>query len=119
MSDADAGEREARPLVRLPGEVETPPVSREAGVEAGVLLRRPRRGEAIGMPHPRPLPSIGPRRHALRINDRGRAWRIVDRVDAGAIVIVEVFGKATRATPRAVIGRCQARLRDFDRGDGP
>jgi phage-related protein len=103
-----------KPLVWLHGEVKTPPFSTEARVEAGVLLRRLQRGERLGLPHSRPLPVIGPRCHELRIVDGRVAWRIVYRTDADAIVIAEVFRKATQKTPTQVIENCQRRLRNYD-----
>ncbi len=36
------------------------------------------------------------------------------RVDADAIVIVEVYSKRTRATPQQVVQVCQRRLRAYD-----
>jgi len=36
------------------------------------------------------------------------------RIDADAIVIVDVFCKRTAATPRAVIDACKRRLREYD-----
>ncbi len=47
------------------------------------------------MPHSRPMPSIGPRCHELRIQDQSKTWRIVYRRDSDAIVIAEVFAKTT------------------------
>jgi len=58
-----------KPLVWLKGEVRTPPFSAEARVEAGFLLRRLQKGESLGLPHSRPMPSIGSQCHELRIND--------------------------------------------------
>ena len=55
-----------------------------------MLLRRLQRGESLGLPHPRPMPSIGPRCHELRVTDQGVAWRIIYRVDPDAIIILEV-----------------------------
>ena len=106
--------REDKPLVWLHGEVRTPPFSPGARVEAGVLLRRLQRGESLGLPHSRPMPSIGPRCHELRVTDRGVAWRITYRVDPDAIIILEVFSKKTRRTPQEVIAACVQRLRDYD-----
>lgn len=103
-----------KPLVWLHGEVKSPPFSSAARIEAGVLLRRLQRGENLAMPHSRPMPSIGPRCHELRIHDEQATWRLVYRVDDDAIVIVEVFSKKTRATPRQVIEICQRRLRAYD-----
>jgi len=98
----------------LHGEVRTPPLSAAARLEAGVLLRRLRRGESLGLPQSRPMPSIGKRCHELRITDEDATWRIVYLIDADAIVIAEVFAKKTQATPTAVVAACQRRLRSYD-----
>ena len=82
-----------KPLVRLAGEVKTPPFSREARIEAGYLLRLLQKGELISMPLSRPMPNIGNRCHELRINDKNKTWRIVYRIDEDAIVVVDVFAK--------------------------
>jgi phage-related protein len=111
--------RRDKPLVWLRGEVKTPPFSSAARVEAGALLRRLQRGENLGMPHVRPMPSIGRRCYELRIVDVARAWRIVYRVDTDAIVIADVFPKTTRTTPRRIIEECQKRLRSYDRVSEP
>lgn len=106
--------REGRSLVWLHGEVKTPPFSPEGRVETGVLLRRLQRGEGLGMPHSRPMPSIGARCHELRVTDQGAVWRIIYRVDPDAIIILEVFSKKTRRTPQEVIDTCIQRLRAYD-----
>lgn len=103
-----------KPLVWLRGEVRTPPFSVSARVAAGVLLRRLQRGDALGLPHSRPLPSIGDRCSELRIADEAVSWRIVYRIDPVAVVIVEVFRKKSRVTPRRVIDDCRRRLRAYD-----
>ncbi|MGB6045386.1 MAG: type II toxin-antitoxin system RelE/ParE family toxin [Pirellulales bacterium] len=103
-----------RPLVWLEGEIKTPPFSTEARIEVGTLLRRLQQGENIGMPHSRPMPSIGARCHELRVRDQDQNWRIMYRIDSDAIVIVEVFAKKTGATPKKVIDKCKARLRAYD-----
>ena len=107
-----------KPLVWLHGEVKSPPLSSAARIEGGVLLRRLQRGEALSMPHSRPMPSIGARCHELRINDEQATWRIIYRIDLDAIVICEVFSKKTTATPPAVVRSCQRRLREYDAFDG-
>lgn len=109
--DDDGG----KDIVWLHGEIKTPPFSIEARVEAGTLLRRVQEGESLGMPHSRPMPSIGPGCHELRVRDRNRIWRVVYRIDPDAIVIVEVFAKTTQATPKAVIDTCRQRLSHHDR----
>ena len=68
------------------------------------------------MPHSRPMPSIGRRCHELRIPDERVSWRVVYRIDADAIVILEVFSKKTGRTPRRVVDRCKAKLREYDDG---
>jgi phage-related protein len=103
-----------KPLVWLHGQIKTPPMSRESRVEAGYLLRRLQRGDKLSMPHSRPMPSLSPRCHELRIVDAAVTWRIVYRIDADAIVIAEVFGKKTRTTPQTVIEKCRKRLKDYD-----
>ena len=103
-----------KPLVWLHGEVKTPPFSRAARLEAGVLLRRLQQGERLGMPHCRPMPSIARRCHELRIQDRNETWRVLFRLDEDAVVLLEVFSKKSRATPRKVIETCRRRLAVYD-----
>ena len=99
-----------KPLVWMAGQVRTPPFSSEARVEAGFLLRRLQKGHVLTMPHSRPMPSIGKGCHGLRIVDGGLSWRIVYFVDRDAVVVLEVFAKKTRATPKKVIDACTTRL---------
>jgi phage-related protein len=103
-----------KPLVWLRGEIKTPPFSKTARVEAGLLLRRLQMGEPLSLPQSRPMPAIGARCHEIRIVDAGHTWRIVHRTDLDAIVIGEVFDKKTRATPHDVIDRCKERFRRYD-----
>ena len=104
-----------KPLAWLHGEVKTPPFSQTARLEAGFLLRRLQQGDALSMPHSRPMPGLGARCHELRINDSGGNWRLVYRVDADAVVIAEVFAKKTEKTPKAVLDTCRRRLKEYDR----
>jgi phage-related protein len=83
-------------------------------MEAGVLLRRLQRGEKLGMPHSRPMPTIGRRCHELRIPDGDKTWRVVYRIDDDAIIIWEVFAKKDRTTPQLVIDACKKRIKDYD-----
>ena len=105
---------ERKLLAWLEGEIKTPPLSREARVEAGTLLRRLQEGESLGMPHSRPMPSIGARCHELRVRDEDHDWRVIYRIDADAIVIADVFSKKTGKTPRKVIDNCKRRLARYD-----
>jgi phage-related protein len=101
-------------LVWLEGEIKTPPFSPAARLETGFLLRQLQQGEKLGLPHSRPMPSIGGRCHELRINDAQATWRIVYRIDPDAILILEVFSKKTQKTPKTVIDTCIRRLKDYD-----
>jgi phage-related protein len=103
-----------KPLIWLHGEVKTPPFSKEARIETGYLLRRLQQGDSLSMPWSKPIPSIGPRCHELRITDEKSAWRLIFRIDKDAIVILEVFQKKTRRTPQTVIDLCKRRLRQYD-----
>ncbi len=109
MSPAD------RPLVWLHGEIKTPPFSQAARIEAGYLLRLLQKGQTLGLPQSRPMPVVGRHCHELRVRDAGADWRIVYRRDVDAVVILEVFSKKTRATPKTVIDACVRRLREYDR----
>jgi phage-related protein len=103
-----------KPLAWLHGEIKTPPLSRSARLEAGFSLRQLQRGELLSMPQSRPMPSVGPRCHELRINDVTSTWRVVYRIDNDAIVILEVFAKKTGKTPKTVIDTCRKRLKEYD-----
>jgi phage-related protein len=103
-----------KPLAWLHGEIKTPPLSEEARLEAGYLLRLLQRGESIGMPHSKPMPTIGQRCHELRIQDKQQTWRIVYRIDVDAIVLADVFSKKTGKTPKSTIELCRKRLKDYD-----
>ena len=102
-----------KPLVWLHGEIKTPPFSRNARIEAGVLMRRLQRGENISLPHSRSMPTIGKGCHELKIPDENRTWRIVYCVDSAAIVVLEVFAKTTSKTPVEVIEICRVRLKRY------
>jgi len=104
-----------KPLVWLHGDVKTPPFTRDARLEAGLLLRRLQKGEKIALPHSKPMPSIGARCHELRITDEDSIWRIMYRIDTDAIIILEVFRKKSAKTPKRVLDVCKLRLKVFDR----
>jgi phage-related protein len=103
-----------KPLVILHGAIKTPPLSSEARLEVGFLLRRLQTGEKLTLPRSRPMPTIGPNCHELRVPDGAHAWRVVYRIDPDAILIVDVFAKKTQQTPKAVIDSCRERLRAYD-----
>ncbi len=53
--------------------------------------------------------------HELRVNDEVSTWRVVYRIDADAIVILEVFAKKTGTTPKSVVDTCRKRLKEYYR----
>lgn len=106
--------RPVKPLVWPHGEIKTPPFSAETRQEAGMLLRYLQNGLAIGMPQAEPLPVVGPHCGAIRVRDGQHNWRIMYRVDADAVVIVDVYSKKTRKIPDEVMVRCKQRLARYD-----
>lgn len=103
-----------RPLRWIAGEVTVPPFSEAAHDEAMALLERAQNGAKLSLPHSRPMPSIGPRCHELRIKAENVTHRIIYRTDADAIVVAEVFVKKTPQTPPQVLKNCQRRYRLYD-----
>lgn len=103
------------------GEVKTPPMSRETRIETGAMLRAVQRGELLSLPLSRPLPTIGPGCHELRVADveTGCEWRLIYYIGSSAIAVLEVFQKKTRVTPGNVLANCRRRLADFKRRDAP
>ena len=103
-----------KPLAWLREEIRSPPLSRSARLQMGFLLRLLQRGEVLGMPHSRPMQSIAPRCHELRVADRDAIWRLIYRIDKEAIVVIALFNKKTAKTPKAVIDLCKRRLSEYD-----
>ena len=117
MAKARPADREApapKPLVWLHGEVKTPPFTAGGRQEAGKLLRLLQQGEQPGLPQAEPLPIVGNRCGALRVRDAALNWRIMYRIDADAVLILEVYAKKTRKIPDEVIARCRDRLKRYD-----
>jgi phage-related protein len=104
-----------KPVIWLRGEIKTPPFTDGSRREIGALLRVVQDGETLGMPFSRPMPSIGPRCHELRVADAEHNWRLIYRIDPDAILVVDVFAKTTRKTTKQTIDACKARLRVYDR----
>jgi len=60
------------------------------------------------------MPSVGAGCHELRIPDERVSWRIMYRLDGDAVIILAVFQKTTRKTPRRLIAAAQRRLTLYD-----
>jgi phage-related protein len=103
----------SKPLVWLHGEVKTPPFSAKARSEAGYLLRLLQEGERLGMPESRPMAAIGSNCHELRVIDENVTRRIIYGLASDAVVILVVFEKATRATPRHIIEIARRRWKKY------
>ena len=106
--------KKEKPLVWLHGEIKTPPFSALARIEAGFLLRQLQQGIKLELPHSRPMPNIGTRCHEIRITDENTIWRIIYRIDEDAIIILEVFKKKSRQTPKKVIDVCKDRIKVYN-----
>lgn len=83
-------------------------------MEAGALLGRLQQGEMPVFPEARALPAVGRHCVELRIVDRDVSWRIVCSVEPDVILILDVFAKKTRTTPKAAIDACRRRLRSYE-----
>jgi len=103
-----------KPLCWLGDTVTIPPFSDEAAREAAALLEVVALGGVLAMPYCRPMPSVGRRCFELRVNDRDQTWRIIYHVADDAIVILDVFSKKSRVTPRRIIDRCRRRLKRYE-----
>jgi phage-related protein len=103
-----------KPIFWLGNEIKTPPFSEESRQEVGYLLGRLQEGVTIGLPHVRPMPSIGTACYEIRVNASEGQWRIVFRIDQDAIIIANVFLKKTEKTSKEVINLCIKRLARYD-----
>ena len=45
--------------------------------------------------------------------DQKATWRLMYRIDADAIAILDVFSKKTKATPQRAIDACKKRLAQY------
>jgi phage-related protein len=108
-----------KPLIWIGGSVTTPPFSEAARLEAGFLLRQVQAGEVPPMPHSRPMPGIGAGCHELRVQDKSVTWRLVYRLEADCVLLLEVFEKKTAKTPKPVVATCRQRIRDYARTRDP
>ncbi len=103
-----------KPLRWLADEIRVPPFSPEAALEVGALLEIVALGGMPAMPRSRPMPSVGARCHELRVTDQRQTLRVIYHIAEDAIVVLDVFSKKTRRTPRQVIDRCRRRLRRYE-----
>lgn len=65
------------------------------------------------MPESRPMPTVGTNCHELRVQDGRLTWRIIYGLTLDAVVILEVFEKKTRATPKHVVDVAKRRWKQY------
>ena len=65
------------------------------------------------MPASRPMPEVGRNCHELRVVDGEATWRLIYHLEPDAVVILEIFSKKTRTTPRHVLDAATHRLRMY------
>ncbi len=90
-------------------------MSVEARREIGFLLRQLQEGIALSLPASRPMPEIEKGCHELRVKDESRDWRVAYAVERDAILILEVFEKGSKRTPKQVKEVCRKRVREYRR----
>ncbi len=100
----------SKPIVWLPRETSPPPFSPRARIRVGELLRSLQVGEAVPPPDSRPMPQVGWRCHELRVPDAWHMWRIVYALEPEAVVLLDIFSRATSTTSAVVVERCRWRL---------
>jgi phage-related protein len=105
----------AKPLRLLHGEIKTPPMSLAARREIGFHLRQLQEGALLALPASRPMPEIESGCHELRVRDEVHEWRLIYSVEPDAILILEVFRKSTRQTPKKAKETCRKRVREYRR----
>ena len=79
----------------------------------GEALRNLQKGVNLGMPLSRPMPTIAPGVHELRIRGEGATVRIFYYVrKADAIIVFHTFQKKSQETPSREIGLARQRLQE-------
>lgn len=61
------------------------------------------------------MPEIESGCHELRVKDEGNDWRTVYAVEPDAILILEVFRKSSKQTPKQIKETCRKRLLEYRR----
>ncbi|MGZ5434041.1 MAG: type II toxin-antitoxin system RelE/ParE family toxin [Thermoanaerobaculia bacterium] len=61
------------------------------------------------------MPEIESGCHELRVKDGSHAWRVAYAVERDAILILGVFEKGSKKTPKQVKEICRKRVREYRR----
>jgi phage-related protein len=85
--------------------------------DLGRLLRHLQNGRLLAMPHSRPMPVVALGVEELRVKDASGQYRsfIVRKAPCG-ILVLHVFAKKSRETPRGEIELARRRLREMKHG---
>ena len=59
------------------------------------------------------MPLIGSNCHELRVIDENVTWRVLYGLASDAVVILEIFEKKTRATPKHVLEAAKRRWKKY------
>jgi phage-related protein len=86
----------------------------ETRIETVKLIMLLRAGESLKMPLSRPMPSVAPGAHELRIRDRFGQLRVFYFTKLkDAILVFHLFRKKTRRTPKREFDTGRKRLREM------
>jgi len=81
--------------------------------DLGRLIRHLQQGRSLGLPHSRPMPVVALGVDELRVKDKSGQYRaFVVRKTPRGILVLHVFAKKTRETPRGDIELARQRLRE-------
>jgi phage-related protein len=76
-------------------------------------IARLEEGHMLSMPLSRPMPSIGPGAHELRLRERSGVYRVVYvLLSKGRVVLLHAFKKTTEATSPRDIEIARTRLKE-------
>ena len=89
-------------------------VGQEIKKELGAVLTRLQKGESVGMPDIRPMPSVGSSVSEIRVSDRSGTYRTFHIIHTEhGILVFHAFNKKTQKTPDHEIEAGRQRLRAF------
>jgi phage-related protein len=104
-----------KPVFFHPGaRAEIREMSRAVRKRLGDLLWELQQGHALSMPHSRPMPIVALGVEELRVKDESGQYRaFVVRKTPRSIVVLHVFSKKSRETPRGAIELARRRLKEI------
>jgi len=114
-------QRALEPVQRGRGQTGEPTAAERVTANVRRLERLARFRLAVRLPDGRwrvPTDLVAQLEAREKTHPQKKEWRIVYYVGRDAIVILEVFAKTTRATPRSVIDNCTHRLARYQKDAG-